>query len=185
MEILDIVDESGNPTGKTVDRETAHRNGIRHRTSHVWIVRQSSGSAQVLLQKRSMNKDSYPGCYDISSAGHIPSGESFTGSAVRELKEELGVCASEDELIFCGRRRFSYTKTFHGKLFCDNQVSNVYILFRDAECGSFILQKSEIDEVRWMDINQCINMVLNNKFPNCIHMEELRMISSKINSLGM
>jgi isopentenyldiphosphate isomerase len=27
---------------------------------------------QVLLQKRSPDKDSYPGCLDISCAGHIP-----------------------------------------------------------------------------------------------------------------
>ena len=77
MEMLDIVDENGVPTGETVDREAAHRNGIRHRTSHVWILRKRNGKTQVLLQKRSLNKDSHPGCYDTSSAGHIPSGEVF------------------------------------------------------------------------------------------------------------
>ena len=30
MELLDIVDEKGNPTGETVPREVAHREGIRH-----------------------------------------------------------------------------------------------------------------------------------------------------------
>ena len=37
MEILDICDELGNPTGKTVEREIAHQQGILHRTAHVWI----------------------------------------------------------------------------------------------------------------------------------------------------
>ncbi len=36
-EALDIVDEDGNPTGETVERGRAHREGIRHRTSHVWL----------------------------------------------------------------------------------------------------------------------------------------------------
>ena len=40
MEYLDIVDENGNSTGETVSREIAHRDGIRHRTAHVWIVRE-------------------------------------------------------------------------------------------------------------------------------------------------
>ncbi|WP_331496835.1 hypothetical protein [Roseburia hominis] len=71
MELLDIVDEKGNPTGETVPREVAHREGIRHRTAHVWIFRRRGGVVQILLQKRSDNKDSDPGCYDISSAGHI------------------------------------------------------------------------------------------------------------------
>ena len=32
MEILDICDELGNPTGKTVERKIAHQQGILHRT---------------------------------------------------------------------------------------------------------------------------------------------------------
>jgi 8-oxo-dGTP pyrophosphatase MutT (NUDIX family) len=33
---------------------------------------------------------------DVSSAGHIPVGIDFVESAIRELKEELGVSASAD-----------------------------------------------------------------------------------------
>ncbi|WP_330388539.1 NUDIX hydrolase [Butyrivibrio sp. ob235] len=89
MEYLDIVDENGNPTGETVERAYAHRNGVRHRTSHVWILRKREGKIQVLLQERADTK-SLPGCYDISSAGHITAGQDFRESAVRELHEELG-----------------------------------------------------------------------------------------------
>ena len=67
-----VVDENGVPTGQSVPRTTAHAEGLRHRTSHVWIVRRKNGRVQVLLQMRCAAKDSYPGCYDISSAGHIP-----------------------------------------------------------------------------------------------------------------
>ena len=69
MEILDIVDDNGIPTGKTVERKTAHREGIQHRTAHLWIARKKGGNIELLLQKRCMEKDSFPGCYDISSAG--------------------------------------------------------------------------------------------------------------------
>ncbi len=92
-EMLDIVDENGVPTGQSVPRTMAHAEGLRHRTSHVWIVRRKNGRVQVLLQMRCAAKDSYPGCYDISSAGHIPAGAEFVGSALRELREELGVTA--------------------------------------------------------------------------------------------
>lgn len=44
MEYLDIVDEMGNPTGEIVEREYAHRHGIRHRTSHVWLLRKKQMS---------------------------------------------------------------------------------------------------------------------------------------------
>ena len=180
MELLDIVDEKGIPTGKTVDREIAHRNGICHRTSHVWIIRIHNGKLQVLLQKRSMDKDSFPGCYDISSAGHIPAGDEFLESALRELKEELGVDAKSEELIFCGQRQFEFRELFHGREFWDCQVSNVYALWLDKEAAAFKIQKSELDAVQWMDWDLCVDMVKNAEKPNCIWIEELNMISSAV-----
>ncbi len=180
MELLDIVKEDGTPTGETVAREIAHQKGIRHRTSHVWLLRKKNGITQVLLQKRSLEKDSYPGCYDISSAGHIPAGDDFIQSALRELKEELGVSAAEEELIFCGCRQFEYREQFHGQEFWDNQVSNVYALWYDREAEAFTVQKSEVDSVLWMDWESCIDMVKHGKAPNCIWLKELEMVSSTI-----
>ena len=183
MELLDIVDETGVPTGKTVERTAAHQYGIRHRTSHVWLLRKCHGKVQVLLQQRSLNKDSHPGCYDISSAGHIPAGESFVESALRELREELGVVASEGELIDCGQRRFEYRSSFHGLKFWDNQVSNVYVLWRDMEPGDFNLQRAEVASVLWMDLDQCMDWVNSAAFPNCIQINELQMISSAMDKI--
>lgn len=180
MEILDVVDERGIPTGEQTEREKAHALGIRHRTSHVWIVRRKNERLQILLQKRSDNKDSYPGCYDISSAGHIPAGVDFIPSAIRELKEELGYEARAEELILCGQRHFEFQKEFHGKPFYDNQVSNVYALWLDLELEDFILQKEEVSEVRWFDLQECMEKVENNEIPNCIFTEELEMVRKKI-----
>ena len=39
LEILDICDEFGNPTGKVEDREIIHQEGLLHRTAHVWLLR--------------------------------------------------------------------------------------------------------------------------------------------------
>ena len=47
-EMLDIVDENGVPTGRSVPRTVAHAEGLRHRTSHVWIERRKAGRVQVL-----------------------------------------------------------------------------------------------------------------------------------------
>lgn len=85
-EYLDIVDENGNPTGEIVERSVAHAQGVRHRTSHVWLVRKRNRQVQILLQKRAIQKESFPGCYDISSAGYIPAGDDYIGSAIRERK---------------------------------------------------------------------------------------------------
>ena len=176
MEYFDIVDECGLPTGETVEREFAHAHGIRHRTSHVWICRRRNGRIQILLQKRSADKDSHPGCYDISSAGHIPAGIDFVPSALRELEEELDVTVSADQLILCGQRTFTFDSAFHGKPFHDNQVSNIYLLWLDHEETEFTVQESEVESVRWMDFDECLHGVEQNTFPHCIYPEELRIV---------
>lgn len=178
MEMLDVVDKQGNPTGETVGRERAHREGILHRTSHVWILRMHRGRRQILLQKRCKTKDSHPGCYDISSAGHIPAGMGFLESAVRELKEELGVEAREEELIYCGTRQIDWEGAFYGNPFLDHQISNVYVLVRDLEEKDFALQESEIESVMWMDFEDCMEAVKKNAIPHCIVPEELQMVAS-------
>lgn len=183
MELLDIVDEDGVPTGETVPRKDAHRLGIPHRTSHVWLLRIHNGKTQVLLQKRSADKDSYPGCLDISSAGHIPAGEGFLESALRELREELGVEARAQELIYCGQRRFAFRESFRGQEFFDRQVSNVYVLYRDISPDAFTVQASEVDAVFWIDWDACVDMVAYNRAPNCIRLQELEMIAATVEIL--
>ncbi|MDD2959033.1 MAG: NUDIX domain-containing protein [Lachnospiraceae bacterium] len=191
MEWLDVVDENGNPTGETVERETAHAEGIRHRTAHVWIIRRTPSVSrpeelggedqsefQILLQKRSPGKDSHPGCYDMSSGGHIPAGVDYLPSAVRELKEELGVEAKESDLIYCGTRHFYHRARFYGKWFLDNQVSRVYLLWADPK--QFKLQESEVEEVRWVDLEHCLELLEREKSSHCISEEELEMITSDV-----
>lgn len=177
MEILDIVDKQGQPIGLTIDRETAHLEGVRHRTSHVWILRRKNDVVEVLLQKRSADKDSFPGCYDISSAGHIPAGVDFIPSALRELKEELGLDAQGDELIYCGQRSFDTRNIFRDRPFWNRQVSNVYILWRDVEPEALTVQEEEVESVVWYPLKECIRDTAAGVIPNCIAQEELEMVA--------
>lgn len=183
-EYLDIVDEYGTPTGEIVERSKAHAEGIRHRTAHVWILRRRENRVQILLQKRSVNKDSHPGCYDISSAGHIPAGDTYRVSAVRELQEELGIEAAEEELVYCGDRRIHWDAEFYGKPFRDRQVSGVFYIWRDMEEEDYRVQEEEVESVRWMDLEECIQGVRQGAFPNCIALEELYMIQKQVTGLS-
>ena len=154
MEYLDIVNESGHPTGETVSRDIAHRDGVPHRTAHVWVIRPSERGYDILLQKRSMEKESFPGLYDTSSAGHVPAGEEPLPSALRELREELGIIAGPGELDYVGSFHIQYEKVFHGLLFKDNEVTKVYLYALPVDIRELVLQKSEVDEVRWFDLDE-------------------------------
>lgn len=179
MEFFDIVDENGIPTGKIKERTLAHKTGVRHRTAHVWIVRRREGRIQILLQKRCKDKDSFPGCYDISSAGHIPAGMDYIPSALRELEEELGLSVSGEELIDCGLHRKFIALMFHGTPFVDNQVSRVYLLWKDVEIEDLKIQYEEIESMMWMDFEECKKAVIGNHIPNCIDVEELELLEAR------
>jgi len=153
-EIFDIVDENGQPTGETVTRSQAHAEGIRHRTAHIWVVRENGDKIEVLLQKRAMNKDSFPGRYDTSSAGHIQAGDEPLESAVRELSEELGVQADPDDLKFAGTFPIQYEKEFHGKPFKDNEIAFVYVYDEEVGIDNLTIQKEELDSVEWFDLEK-------------------------------
>ena len=154
MEYFDVVDENGMPVGEIISREKAHREGIQHRTAHVWIVRKKDSGYDVLLQKRSRNKDSFPGMYDTSSAGHIPAGEEPLPSALRELKEELGIEAGPEDLRYAGMFHGQYEKEFHGHVFRDNEIARVYVYDRPVAAEELTLQESEVEEVRYFDLEE-------------------------------
>ncbi len=153
MELFDVCDEKGIPTGDTVTREEAHAKGIMHRTAHIWIIKKGEKGYEVLMQKRAQNKDSFPGLYDTSSAGHIQAGDEPLESALRELHEELGINATAEQLHFAETFRISYEKEFHGRLFKDEEVAFVYIYMEPVEIESLVLQKEEVEDVAWFNLN--------------------------------
>lgn len=176
-EYLDIVDENALPTGKIAERAVAHREGIPHRTSHLWLVRKRDDRIQILLQKRALTK-SFPGCYDISSAGHIPAGQDYLSSAVRELKEELGLTARESDLIPCGDMKIFWDDVFFGEPYHDRQYTRVFLLWADVEESDLVLQEEEVLDVLWMDLEECVHAVAACTIENCISLEELKLVQS-------
>src|SRR5450432_2467887 len=96
-EIFDVVNERDEVVGQNTRREV-HRLGLRHRAVHVLVF---NSRGQVFLQKRSMKKDRHPGVWDSSASGHVDSGEHYDATAVREVREEIGLAlAQTPELLF-------------------------------------------------------------------------------------
>ena len=135
--------EDGSLTGEIKPRALVHRDGDLHGASHVFLARLRGGRAELLLQKRSAQKDSFPGLYDISAAGHLDPGEDFAAAARRELAEELGVTGEEPEFLFAQRNE--YHGAFHGKPFHDNEIAWVYLLVLDRPEEAFTPEACEVE----------------------------------------
>lgn len=182
MELFDVVDESGNPTGEIVERSDAHRTGVRHRTAHIWIARKKCDGWQVLLQKRAMTKDSFPGRYDTSSAGHIKAGDEPLDSALRELEEELGISAEKEQLEFAGTFRIQYEKEFHNKIFRDNEVAFVYLYLEEIDIDKIIVQAEELECVEWFDLEEVYRECLAHNRKFCVPVKGLEIAMESLRS---
>lgn len=177
MELFDILDENGGRTGRVRERSMVHMDGDIHGTAHIWIVRQRpDGGYDLLLQKRAKCKDSYPGCYDISSAGHVQAGDDYLPTALRELKEELGIGASEEELEYAGIHRGYMEEMFYGRMFKDSEYSHVYVYRKPVEIKDLMLQEEEVERVMWMELESCMEAAKDGTLPNCFYMDELELV---------
>ncbi len=146
MEYFDILTEDGDKTGMQESRSEVHRDGAYHGSVHIWYLEDN----RILLQKRSMNKESCAGKWDAAVTGHIDIGETPLDAALRELSEELSleVCADNLKLLF-----IQNTHIEEGK-FISNEVNYVYKLIARIDRSRFLPQKEEIDEIKFVEISQ-------------------------------
>ena len=121
VEMLTVVDIYRNQLG-VKSREAVHRDGDWHETFQCWFIEQIENTYYIYVQKRSANKKDYPSMYDITAAGHLLVDETVE-DGVREIKEELGIDVSLDELTFLQAIANSITLPN----LIDNEISLVYL----------------------------------------------------------
>lgn len=147
MEYFDLVDANNQSLGISKPRAHVHRDGDWHRAIDIWILNSQN---QLLLQKRSEQKESYPGLWEVSCSGHISAGEESLPSALRELDEELGIKAEPQDLKLIFTVKESHL-TNNGT-FINNEFKDVYLIKSDPDITQLQLQAEEVSEVRWITI---------------------------------
>lgn len=143
-----LYDEQGRPiAGKGATKAEAFT-GLLHGASHVWIWRQAASGIEVMLQRRSLAKASWPGKYDVSTAGHIDLGETPLAAAIRELSEEICLKVKEADLELVGVHRARLV-TDSGLI--ENEFQFIYLhhLVKDAP---LVLQEEEVAEIVWQPL---------------------------------
>ena len=132
MELIDVLDEFGNPTGEVETKDEIYRKGLWHRSTHIWI---ENDNKELLVQKRNPNKKTFPNLWAISVAGHVDSGETSRIAAIRELKEEVNLDVNEDELEY---------------LFTIKRVDDVYLLHKNIDVDKTKLQVEELTDIKYV-----------------------------------
>ena len=137
-EMLDIVNELDEVIGQQT-RSNVHLNGHRHRATHIILTNSAN---QIFVQLRSRSKDTNPGLWDTSAAGHVDAGESYLVCAAREMAEELGVELALDAFFEVGRMPPTSQNGF--------EFVRIYCARSD---DSITLEPEEIDDGRWVTVD--------------------------------
>ena len=145
-ELIDILTPEGKPTGKIALKSEAHKNGWFHATVHIWLFTKDK---KILLQKRALTKNVFPGLWDISVAGHIAAGETILNAAKREVLEEIGLPLNDNELIKIGTR---IHQVKHKNGIIDNEHHHVFIAELKTPVDKLITQKEEVDGIQLFDL---------------------------------
>ena len=121
QEMLTAYDDEMNEIG-VFSRSHVHYNGMWHRVCQCWIVGADSKSVRIYLQRRSFEKKSNPGRYDVAAGGHIMAGEDIKRAMMRELREETGLDPRFDELIKIG----TYREVSNN----DHEIAEIFLYMR-------------------------------------------------------
>ena len=147
MELLDIYDNNGNVTGRTIIRgdKTVILNENEHIAVAVIFIENDNG--EFLIQKTSKEK----GGLFSSTGGHVDSGETPLITIKREVKEELGFSV-DDEYI-----------EEYGFIIYDKVIRYLYYLKKNIPIDKLTIQKEEVEYVDYMSVSKINELIENNQ----------------------
>lgn len=149
MELLEVLNDNGEPTGEILDKNKIHKDGKYHKEVALILL---NNKGEILLQKRASSKEIEPNKW-AWHGGHVIAGESCIDAIIRETKEELGITLSENQiklLVELKRDKFP-----------NRQFTTAYYSIRNLKINDFNIQKEELSEVRWFSFTELKNMIYN------------------------
>lgn len=173
-ELIEVLNEKGEYTGRKITREKAHREGIWHSSVHVWLLYQKG----CILQKRAFSKDSLPGYYDTSASGHVIFGETPTQAAVRETTEELNIRLKEEDLIFVDVRKLVIKN--YKTSFISNEFNYIFAANIEYNFDDIVYQTEEIDSIRYIKLDTLQKELVTSNSKFCFDASELKLVMEKL-----
>lgn len=155
-ELFDLFEEDGTPLGRAKARAEVHRDGDWHRSLHLWVLLRSSPEASplVVLQRRSMAKDTWPGAIDVAVTGHYRAGEGLE-EVLREAEEEIGLTIGPADVTRMGLRRKRHrTETLE-----DNELQDIYVSVQSRALSSLTPGAEEVDGLLCVELDALEQLV--------------------------
>lgn len=130
-ELVIVVDKDDHVL-EHLPRKEAHDKKLLHRTISVLIF---NDEGKVVLQKRSLKKDSNPGKWSNATGGHVGKNEIYDEAARREISEELNLDITP--------------KLFKKMIINDPAHTTMTCLYTVSSNGPFKFNPEETDEIKF------------------------------------
>jgi 8-oxo-dGTP pyrophosphatase MutT (NUDIX family) len=148
METCDVLDETGNRTGRTVTRGTKLAQGEYYSVVHVWIKNEAG---EYLVQQRASYLDSDPGIW-ATTVGYVLAGEDSLSGAIREVSEELGIQLWPEHLRRLARHKM------------DNRIEDLWLAEVTLTAIGVPTLGSEVSDWKWASKAELEKMISRGDF---------------------
>jgi isopentenyldiphosphate isomerase len=146
-EIIAVVNDVDEIIGKSTLDEV-HKNGALHRETAVLIV---NNEGKIFIQERVDN-----GKLDISVVGHFPLEETYLQGIIREIREEVGLNITKQDLRELFKIRFS---GLNGK---NVRFITLFELRGDYKLEDLNLQLEEVKSMKAYSLEELNKMIKEN-----------------------
>lgn len=159
MEKWDLLDQNRKPLGRTHLRGEPMSAGTYHNVVEVWTV---NSCKEILLTLRHPDKEY--GNYWENTGGSVLAGERSSQGAVRELFEETGIEAEQNDLLLLGCRR-------EEEAFVDT-----YIVRKDVDLTELVMQDGETIDAQWVTLVKLDELIFSERIakPNVDRLQPIR-----------
>ena len=150
MEKLDIYNSKRERTGKQVERL---QGGTLEKGEYIislqgWVI---NAKGEILLTQRSKTK-THPGMWEPTS-GLLTAGEESIDGMIREIKEEIGLDVSKDELVL--------VKKIIEKRKDINFFRDIYVIKKDITLKDIKFSDREVIAAKFVTIKKLMEMIEN------------------------
>lgn len=160
VELIDIYDRDGNPTGALRDKDAPLGPDEYRMAVGIWIM---GSDGRIFLTRRSLEKKYAPGKWE-NPAGHVQAGESPLHAVIPELYEETGLTVTEDQIKKLG---CSCSWPYLGR---------DYGVRMEVELDQVRFQKGETCGARRVDFAEFVQMAKDGDFAPSVtsHLQDYR-----------
>ena len=147
LELVDIVSEHDEVVD-TVTRAQMRKGKLAHRACYIAFCNREG---RFLVEVRTLSKDFAPGKFDVCIGGVLQHGEDIEEGSKRELLEEVGIDADNDNVVFeaLGKKQIFYADKKH--------FLYAYLYFAKGDVITS-RQKEEVSGIMYLDKEDVLSL---------------------------